>query len=968
MIRSAVTAVSLLVALAVIGCGGSGSGQDSKTPVTPPTLLSIEPSGVVAGSSSVNLIAYGSNFEQGATVQWNGTPIDASSLTSTELHATIPDSLLTTIGTANITIANYSPDPVTSNSRSFAVIATPVSATTVRSVGIAPHDIAWDPLHGKLYASVPSPDSVAPDTLVAVDPTTGKIDPPVTVGKNPGLMSLSSDYSFLWVGIDGEGRVQRFKLPSMEPDVSFTLPVYEVTKNNQQAVSLEAARINPHTVAVIAGFAGTWGGLGNGVFIYDDDVPRPVSVPGAENSGGGPPIDWIQWASDDSTLFATQDLDSSQDGIGTLKVNSSGVSLVGRYQAQLDLAAPQYVPGNGMLYSYGAVVDPVKNSLVGLFDLPGSANVSCISDISLARYYCVLNVPTGIDVNQYELRVYDLNTFALVERVSLGKTVSGLFLRMVRWGKAGLALSTYDNGANGPGGLFLIEGTAVNPSAASDATSGTSVDPLALLTTISPQSATEGSGDFSVTITGKNFTPYSVACLNSNYLIFNYLPTTYVSPTQVIVTIPAEQLHTAGALTVNMFDTASNLFAHNSLGFTIVPRSSGQTKVTAINLAGLAMAWDPKSALLFAGTADWDAAHPNSIVAIDPTTAEIKSAQPVSADPFQLSLSAGSQYLYVGFAASTTMTQLQLPGLNSPVSWVLDNPVITGPGYGPYYAGDLKAAPENAHTTAVTLYIEPYDLGYTMVAEGGIAIYDDAKQRPVVAPGFLYSPIFPAPEYNVLAWGATDSTLAAAVNDAAEDAPLYTLAVNPSGAMYLGQYPGFNDYLDEIHSDTGTGLIYSDNGNVADPVTGAIVGTYGASGMVIPDSSLNRVFILGQVSGQAQNSYTIESFNQKTFAPISTITIDNVNGSPVGFVRWGTSGLALETFNPSDSGFDYAPGMLYILQNSSFVSNNDATSTAQPQVKELVQRRWKQITKKDILKMSHSHTRAKTKTSHGDDK
>jgi hypothetical protein len=39
----------------------------------------------------------------------------------------------------------------------------------------------------------------------------------------------------------------------------------------------------------------------------------------------------------------------------------------------------------------------------------------------------------------------------------------------------------------------------------------------------------------------------------------------------------------------------------------------------------------------------------------------------------------------------------------------------------------------------------------------------------------------------------------------------------------------------------GTGLIYSDNGNVADPASSKIVGTFNASSLALPDSSLNRV-------------------------------------------------------------------------------------------------------------------------------
>ena len=81
-----------------------------------------------------------------------------------------------------------------------------------------------------------------------------------------------------------------------------------------------------------------------------------------------------------------------------------------------------------------------------------------------------------------------------------------------------------------------------------------------------------------------------------------------------------------------------------------------------------------------------------------------------------------------------------------------------------------------------------------------------------------------------------------------------------------------NGYL--MHSDFGTGLIYSDDGNVADPSKLAIVGTYNASGLVAPDSSLNSVFILGQTESQVNtNNYTIDSFDETAYTATSSITL-----------------------------------------------------------------------------------------------
>jgi hypothetical protein len=178
---------------------------------------------------------------------------------------------------------------------------------------------------------------------------------------------------------------------------------------------------------------------------------------------------------------------------------------------------------------------------------------------------------------------------------------------------------------------------------------------------------------------------------------------------------------------------------------------------------------------------------------------------------------------------------------------------------------------------------------------------------------------------------------------------LYLLQVDSSGASFVGDGNStFNQGGGEIHSDYGTGLIYSDTGNVGDPTTGMIVGSYSASGLVAPDSSLNLVFILGQTGAQAETSnYTIQSFDQKTFAPVSSITLSNVYGYPVELVRWGSSGLAVLTVNPNFGVYSGPPGMIYLLESSQFVSS--AKSAPQLAPAERVQRRWEPLNRATLL-------------------
>jgi hypothetical protein len=263
----------------------------------------------------------------------------------------------------------------------------------------------------------------------------------------------------------------------------------------------------------------------------------------------------------------------------------------------------------------------------------------------------------------------------------------------------------------------------------------------------------------------------------------------------------------------------------------------------------------------------------------------------------------------------------------------------------PYTPNDLKAAPVNPDTTAIILGVRGYD-------SAGLAIYDGTVERPDFFPIVQVG----RPEVTIyadtVAWGDTDSILATSENDNDYGLmPLYALTADLDGAHYAATNNSFNLQYDPIYSDFGTGLIYSDDGNVADPTTAAQVGTFNASGIVVPDSSLNRVFILGKTVAQTYSyNFTIQSFDEKTYKLVSSITVDNLDGSPFAMVRWGASGLAILTATGGGpDGGSY--GMLYILKDAKFVSSMQRQSGRALEQEELVQRRWKPLSRADVMKM-----------------
>ncbi len=105
-------------------------------------------------------------------------------------------------------------------------------------------------------------------------------------------------------------------------------------------------------------------------------------------------------------------------------------------------------------------------------------------------------------------------------------------------------------------------------------------------------------------------------------------------------------------------------------------------------------------------------------------------------------------------------------------------------------------------------------------------------------------------------------------------------------------YSGAFSRSGRIHFDSGTSLIYSDGAGVLDPTTGNPVGEYsGASGVMAPDSTLDRAFFVSPSSG----SVTIQAFDLQRFSLIGSITIPDVSDTPLRIIRWGNNGLAFNT-------------------------------------------------------------------------
>lgn len=102
-----------------------GGGTSNAVPLTvtfaPPVITLLSPSSAVAGGAAFQLNVTGTNFAPGSIVRWNGEDRTTAFISVTELTAQIPASDIASAGTATVTVFSPSPGGGTSNPITFTI-------------------------------------------------------------------------------------------------------------------------------------------------------------------------------------------------------------------------------------------------------------------------------------------------------------------------------------------------------------------------------------------------------------------------------------------------------------------------------------------------------------------------------------------------------------------------------------------------------------------------------------------------------------------------------------------------------------------------------------------------------------------------------------------------------------------------------------------------------------------------------
>jgi hypothetical protein len=796
-----------------------------------PAITLLSPSSAVAGSVGFTLTVNGSNFDPAAQVLFNGVARTTTFLSSTQLQASINASDIAAAGTAIIAVANPANNGGTSAGSTFFVGTTGGNGFAVSVLNQTSNDLIYDPLHRVIMLSVPSTAPAHGNTISALDPASETIISSQFAGSEPGVLALSDDSHFLYAGIDGSSRVQRFTLPDFGRDINYSLGNGGFINGANFARDLQVAPGAPNTTAVI-----TQGGT---ITVFDDATPRTATASG----GGGS----IQWGTDTTSLFSTGGFFGD---LFTFSVAPGGLTRTNDFI--LDVGGRIHFDRAGQLVwaENGHVSDPIAGSPVAILSAAGPT----VTDSSLN----VAFVLTG-GFGSATLTAFDMTHFTAVGSITV-PNVNGGVKRLIRWGQNGLAFNTNN------GQVFLVGGNFVSPVSAATPPATPLPDPppapaanASVITLLTPSSALAGANAFTLQVNGTNFDPAATVQFNGSPRT-----TTFISSTQLQTTINQADVASAGTSIITVANPVNN--GGTSAGSTFfVGNSAGSNfAVSIISQTSNDLQFDPLRRVFLVSVPGAAGAHGNTISALD-LSGNVISTQFAGSEPNVLALSGDSQFLYAGIDGASQVKRYALPAFTLDTSYSLGTSFFSGP----LTALDLQVAPGASHTSAVV------SSGFN--PSGKITVFDDATPRINVATNG-----------NSIQWGTSASSLFSSQTFGND---LLSFFVDVTGPIQIHDFPSFLTGR-RIHFNATTGLIYGDNGAVLDPATGLPVATFKSSGLMVVDSQLNAAYFLEQ---PFNGSAIIDAFDLTHFVKTGSITIPGVSGTAGRLVRWGENGLAFNT-------------------------------------------------------------------------
>jgi len=289
-------------------------------------------------------------------------------------------------------------------------------------------------------------------------------------------------------------------------------------------------------------------------------------------------------------------------------------------------------------------------------------------------------------------------------------------------------------------------------------------------------------------------------------------------------------------------------------------------EVRQINQPSNGLVFDEVTGKLYTSVPSF-AANGNSIRSIDPETSAVGAPVFIGSDPGKLVITDDGQYIYASLDGAAAVRRFDVATDTAGLQFGLGS----SPHYGPRFAQDLAVMAGSPETVVVATYYPPIS------SSAGVWIYDNGVARPNWGSG------------NAIAASETAPTLYG-YNNETSGFEFFRMPVDANGVYGQTAAPNlFYGYGLDMEYDNGR--VYATTGRVVDPEALTLLATYPISGPVEPDSAHDRTFFLTGGGG----NYTIHAYTQSTFQFVGSLNL-YIPGGPRSFIRWGTDGLAIGTW------------------------------------------------------------------------
>ncbi len=640
--------------------GGTSNTVTIQFSTVRPVLTNISPNRALQGGAGFTLQVTGSSFFPNSVVQWNGANLPTTYLSGTSLTAQVSAGLLLQAGTAQVGVFTDGPaNGATSGALPFTIGLE--DATIETTLALRADALRFNPSTNRLFGSVPGIAASNGNSIVEIDTSSNPtVTSSIFVGSEPGKLALSSDGSTLFVALRGAAAVRKYDTATHTPGLQFSLgadsffgPYYpddiEVVPGSTTALAVSRMYL---------GFSPAFAG----VAIYDDGVKRPTETPGHTGASK------IEFGTAPDTLFGL----GNSGGLYTLQVDANGVQNV---STSTVLTGNDFKWDNGRLYSTsGLVVDPVSNTLLGTFALPGNAPFgifvnSVLRDTTNNRVYFVGKGQQGAMIVSY-----DATTFLQVKTFGV-PGFSGEITAAAYLGNGRFAM------ASDRGMIYFLSAVSAPSS---------TVQPT--LNSITPNQGTQGDVGLTIQLNGSSFVPGTVARWNGVTI-----PTTYVNSTLLEAQVSSSLLGQSASAQVTAFNPSNGL-SSGPVSFVINPQPSAIMGTISLLVDSLAFS-GAKQTLFATAPSTAGSTYGNSLVEIDASgTPAISRSTFIGSEPGPLAISDDASTVSVGLRGSGMVSKFDVNTHTLGLQFSLGSDAF----FGIYRAADIAFLPGSTSAIAVT--------------------------------------------------------------------------------------------------------------------------------------------------------------------------------------------------------------------------------------------------------------------------